>query len=125
MREFRNWAGNQSVVPAEIRTPSSVAEVVRAVRDAAASGRRVRMTGTGHSFTGVALTGGLLLRPDGLTGILQVGDGRVTAAAGTPLRALNEELHRMGLALANMGDITAQTLAGAIQTGTHGTGRDV
>ncbi|GGK85867.1 FAD-linked oxidoreductase [Planomonospora parontospora subsp. parontospora] len=125
MHEFRNWAGNQSVVPAEVRTPSSVEEVVRAVRDAAASGRRVRMTGTGHSFTGVALTDGLLLRPDGLTGILQAGDGRVTAAAGTPLRVLNEELHRMGLALANMGDITAQTLAGAIQTGTHGTGRDV
>ncbi|GGL26874.1 D-arabinono-1,4-lactone oxidase [Planomonospora parontospora] len=125
MREFRNWAGNQSVVPAEVRTPSSVEEVVRAVRDAAAAGRRVRMTGTGHSFTGAALTDGLLLRPDGLTGILQVGDGRVTAAAGTPLRVLNEELHRMGLALANMGDITAQTLAGAIQTGTHGTGRDV
>ncbi len=125
MREFRNWAGNQSAVPAEIRTPSSAAEVVRAVRDAAASGRRVRMAGTGHSFTGVALTDGLLLRPEGLTGILETGEGWVKAAAGTPLRALNEELHRMGLALANMGDITAQTLAGAIQTGTHGTGRDV
>ncbi|GIH99611.1 D-arabinono-1,4-lactone oxidase [Planobispora takensis] len=125
MREFRNWAGNQSVTPSEIRTPSSVEEVVRAVRDASASGRRVRMTGTGHSFTGVALTDGLLLRPHGLTGILETGDGWVRAAAGTPLRVLNEELHRMGLALANMGDITDQTLAGAIQTGTHGTGRDV
>ncbi|MFC4063115.1 D-arabinono-1,4-lactone oxidase [Planomonospora corallina] len=125
MRAFRNWAGNQSAVPAEIRTPSSVEEVVRAVRDGAASGRRVRMTGTGHSFTGVALTDGLLLRPDALTGIRETGEGWVTAAAGTPLRVLNEELHRRGLALANMGDITDQTLAGAIQTGTHGTGRDV
>jgi L-gulono-1,4-lactone dehydrogenase len=83
------------------------------------------MIGTGHSFTGVALTDGLLLRPNALTGIREVGDGWVTAAAGTTLSVLNEELDRMGLALANMGDVTAQTLAGAIQTGTHGTGREI
>jgi FAD-linked oxidoreductase len=122
---FHNWAGNQAFTPAEVRTPSSVEEVARAVQDGAASGRRVRMIGTGHSFTGVALTDGLLLRPNALTGIREVGDGWVTAAAGTTLDVLNEELDRMGLALANMGDITAQTLAGAIQTGTHGTGREI
>ncbi|MFJ2029782.1 D-arabinono-1,4-lactone oxidase [Streptosporangium sp. NPDC087985] len=122
---FRNWAGNQSATPAEVRTPSSTEEVARAVRDVGASGRRVRMVGTGHSFTGIALTDGLLLRPDALTGILETGDGWVTAAAGTPLDVLNEELGRMGLALANMGDIATQTLAGAIQTGTHGTGGKV
>ncbi|MBB2911840.1 L-gulonolactone oxidase [Streptosporangium becharense] len=120
---FRNWAGNQSATPAETMTPSRTEEVSRAVRDAVAAGHRVRMAGTGHSFTGVALTDGLLLRPDALTGIREIGDGWVTAAAGTPLSVLNDELHRRGLALANMGDIAAQTLAGAIQTGTHGTGR--
>ncbi|MFF3441415.1 D-arabinono-1,4-lactone oxidase [Streptosporangium sp. NPDC002721] len=122
---FRNWARNQSATPAEVRTPSSAEEVARAVRDAAAAGRRVRMTGTGHSFTPVALTDGLLLRPGALTGIREAGDGWVTAEAGTTVGALNRELHRRGLALANMGDIDAQTVAGAIQTGTHGTGRDV
>ncbi|GII62674.1 FAD-linked oxidoreductase [Sphaerisporangium krabiense] len=105
--------------------PSSAREVADAVRDAAARGTRVRMTGTGHSFTGVALTDGILLRPHALTGVLSAGEGRVRVAAGTPLRVLNEELDRRGLALANMGDITEQTVAGAIQTGTHGTGRDV
>ncbi|GAA3082053.1 D-arabinono-1,4-lactone oxidase [Streptosporangium carneum] len=122
---FRNWAGNQSVTPAETRAPSSAEEVALAVREASAAGRRVRMVGTGHSFTGIALTDGLLMRPHALTGILETGDGWVRAAAGTPLSVLNEELDRMGLALANMGDITAQTLAGAVQTGTHGTGRQV
>ncbi|MET8140558.1 D-arabinono-1,4-lactone oxidase [Sphaerisporangium sp. NPDC005288] len=122
---FRNWAGNQSAVPAEVRTPASAGEVSQAVRDAAARGLRVRMVGTGHSFTGVAITDGILLRPDALTGVQEAGDGRVRVAAGTPLRVLNEELDRRGLALANMGDITEQTVAGAIQTGTHGTGRDV
>ncbi|RCG30587.1 FAD-binding protein [Sphaerisporangium album] len=122
---FRNWAGNQSATPAEVRVPASAKEVAAAVRDAAARGSRVRMTGTGHSFTGAALTDGILLRPHALTGVLAIGDGRVRVAAGTPLRVLNEELDRRGLALANMGDITEQTVAGAIQTGTHGTGREV
>ncbi|WP_336205848.1 D-arabinono-1,4-lactone oxidase [Nonomuraea sp. LPB2021202275-12-8] len=121
---FTNWAGNQTSVPAEVRTPASTKEVVRAVQDAAASGRRLRMIGTGHSFTGVALTDGILLRPGALTGVTSWHDDRVTVRAGTPLRALNELLDERGLALANMGDITEQTVAGAIQTGTHGTGRD-
>ncbi|WP_049570521.1 D-arabinono-1,4-lactone oxidase [Nonomuraea sp. SBT364] len=121
---FINWAGNQAIEPAEVRAPTSTGDVVRAVRDAAASGRRLRMVGTGHSFTGVALTDGLMLRPEGLTGVASWQDGRVTVLAGTPLRTLNELLGERGLALANMGDITEQTVAGAIQTGTHGTGRD-
>ncbi|MER7501809.1 D-arabinono-1,4-lactone oxidase [Nonomuraea pusilla] len=121
---FTNWARNQSATPAEVRTPASVEDVVRAVRDAAAGGRRVRMVGTGHSFTGVALTDGVMLRPAALTGIRSHDGDRVTVMAGTPLRVLNELLHERGAALANMGDITEQTVAGAIQTGTHGTGRD-
>ncbi|HEX4813638.1 MAG TPA: D-arabinono-1,4-lactone oxidase [Nonomuraea sp.] len=121
---FTNWARNQSGSPAEARTPESVADVVRAVRDAAATGRRVRMVGTGHSFTGVALTDGIMLRPHALTGIRSHTGDRVTVLAGTPLTVLNELLGELGLALANMGDITEQTVAGAIQTGTHGTGRD-
>ncbi|WP_066364406.1 D-arabinono-1,4-lactone oxidase [Herbidospora mongoliensis] len=122
---FTNWAGNQSITPAETRTPSSPAEVAEAVRDARRQGLKVRMIGTGHSFTGVALTDGILLRPESLTGILSFGDGTVTVAAGTPIHVLNVELDRRGLALANMGDITAQTVAGAIQTGTHGSGRSI
>ncbi|MEU6710178.1 D-arabinono-1,4-lactone oxidase [Nonomuraea sp. NPDC046802] len=121
---FVNWARNQSGTPAEVRTPADVADIVRAVRDAAAEGRRIRMVGTGHSFTGVALTDGIMLSPAALTGIRSQADDRVTVLAGTPLRVLNELLDERGLALANMGDITEQTVAGAIQTGTHGTGRD-
>ncbi|GAA4505411.1 MULTISPECIES: D-arabinono-1,4-lactone oxidase [Nonomuraea] len=121
---FTNWAGNQACSPAEVRTPASADDVARAVRDAAAGGRRVRMAGTGHSFTGVALTDGILLRPEELTGVRSWADGQVTVLAGTPLKTLNTLLDGRGLALANMGDITEQTVAGAIQTGTHGTGRD-
>ena len=38
------------------------------------------------------------------------------------LADLNEELARLGLAMENLGDIDRQTIAGAISTGTHGTG---
>ena len=48
--------------------------------------------------------------------------GLVKVGAGTVLADLNEELHRLGLAMENLGDIDRQTIAGAISTGTHGTG---
>jgi FAD-linked oxidoreductase len=85
------------------------------------------MTGTGHSFTPTAVTDGVLLRPDRMTSIrsVDVAAGTVTVEAGCPLRVLNAYLLGRGLSLANMGDIQVQTVAGATQTGTHGTGRDV
>jgi FAD-linked oxidoreductase len=85
------------------------------------------MTGSGHSFTPTAVSDGVLLRPDGMTAIRAVDPaaGTVTVEAGCPLHVLNAELLSRGLSLANMGDIQVQTVAGATQTGTHGTGRDV
>ncbi|MDX6739766.1 D-arabinono-1,4-lactone oxidase [Actinocorallia sp. A-T 12471] len=123
---WRNWAGNERSVPARVVTPRSTEEVAAAVRAAAAEGLAIRMPGTGHSFTGVALTDGVMLRPSGLTGVrsIDTATGLVTAEAGLPLWRLNQLLAEHGLALANMGDIQEQTIAGASQTGTHGTGRD-
>src|SRR6266542_3413356 len=123
---WRNWAGTAAAEPREVITPRSADEVAAAVRRAGELGTTVRMTGAGHSFTPAAITDGIMLLPGGMTGIRSVdaAAGLVTAAAGCPLRTLNEELLRHGLALANLGDIQVQTVAGAIQTGTHGTGRD-
>jgi L-gulono-1,4-lactone dehydrogenase len=124
---WRNWAGNVTARPMRIVTPSSAEEVAEQVRRAAEDGQRIRMAGTGHSFTPVAVTDGVLLLPGRLTGIRSVDKdaGTVTVEAGCPLRLLNETLLARGLSLANMGDIQVQTVAGAVQTGTHGTGRDV
>ncbi len=124
---WRNWAGNESARPRRVATPRSADEVAEEVRRAGEDGLTVRMVGTGHSFTPAAATSGVMLRPDGLTGVRSVdaATGLVTVAAGCPLRVLNAELLARGLSLANMGDIQVQTVAGAIQTGTHGTGRDV
>jgi FAD/FMN-containing dehydrogenase len=124
---WRNWAGNESARPRRTALPRSADEVADEVRKAAADGLTVRMAGTGHSFTPVAATDGVLLYPGGMTSIRSVdaAAGLVTVEAGCPLRVLNASLQARGLSLANMGDIQAQTVAGAIQTGTHGTGRDI
>ena len=102
-------------------------EVAAEITKAAAADLTIRMAGSGHSFTPTAVTDGVLLRPDRLTSIRSVDSaaGTVTVEAGCPLHVLNAELLARGLSLANMGDIQVQTVAGAIQTGTHGTGRDV
>ncbi|MFB4314842.1 D-arabinono-1,4-lactone oxidase [Actinomadura sp. 21ATH] len=123
---WRNWAGNQRATPRRVATPRTTAEVAAAVRTAATDGRTVRMAGTGHSFTGAAVAEDVLLRPAGLTAVRSVdtGSGLVTVEAGLPLHRFNRVLDEHGLALANMGDIQEQTVAGAAQTGTHGTGRD-
>ena len=124
---WQNWAGNQAAAPQRVITPRSAEEVAEAVTLATLDGLTVRMTGSGHSFTPVAVTTGVMLRPGGLRAIRAVDEdaGKVTVEAGCLLRDLNEQLHARGLALANMGDIQEQTVAGAIQTGTHGTGRDL
>jgi FAD-linked oxidoreductase len=121
---WQNWSGLESAEPRSVLVPASPEDVVEAVLAARGSRSTVKMVGTGHSFTGIAAPGDVMLRPDRLTGIVAVDREAmtVTAYAGTPLRVLNAELERLGLSLHNMGDIAEQTLAGAVSTGTHGTG---
>ncbi len=119
---WENWAGTETARPARVAVPASVEQLQELV--ASAGGLRVRMVGSGHSFTGVAVTDGLMLRPDRLTGIVSadLARCRATVLAGTTLHALGPALARLGLAMPNLGDIDAQTLGGALSTGTHGTG---
>jgi len=122
--EWVNWAGDQRCRPARVLAPRSREELAEAVGAAAAAGERVKVTGSGHSFTEAAMTASTMVRLDALRGVLEADreSGLVKVGAGTVLRDLNEELAGLGLALENMGDIDAQTVAGAISTGTHGTG---
>ncbi|MFE9121958.1 D-arabinono-1,4-lactone oxidase [Streptomyces sp. NPDC007172] len=123
---WHNWAGNVTARPTREVSPASAAELAEAVRRAAEQGLTVKAVGTGHSFTATAATDGVLIRPGLLTGIREIDRAAmtVTVEAGTPLKRLNAVLAREGLSLTNMGDIMEQTVAGAISTGTHGTGRD-
>ncbi|MGZ8697863.1 MAG: D-arabinono-1,4-lactone oxidase [Gaiellaceae bacterium] len=123
-RTVRNWAKNQACVPVAVRKPSSTAEVATIVADTLRSGHRVKAIGAGHSFTAAAMTNGVLLSLDGMNTVerVDVAAGRVTVQAGIRLRDLCEELAAVGLAMPNLGDINAQSIAGAINTATHGTG---
>ena len=122
---WKNWAGNQQSAPISVERPGTEEELVGIVRRAAASGERVKAVGSGHSFTGVALTDGHLIVLDKYSRIVSSdpSKGTVTVQAGIPLHRLNTELDVRGLAMENLGDIAYQTIAGAISTGTHGTGR--
>ena len=121
--EWRSWSGLTSVLPREVYAPRSAGDVAVAVRAARATGRTAKMVGAGHSFNSIAVADDLLL-PDALTGIVSVDHDAmtVTVLAGTPLHVVNAGLAEHALTLHNMGDIAEQTVAGAISTGTHGTG---
>lgn len=120
---WSNWAGNQSC-RAEVLRPTSEPEMCRIVEAAAAQRRTVRVVGAGHSFSDLALSDAVLVDLSGYDRILAVDReaATVTVQAGARLHDLSELLWTRGLAFTNLGDIDAQTVAGATQTATHGTG---
>ncbi len=121
---WRNWARTQSADPREVLAPGTVEDVRRAVEGVRARGGTLRPVGSGHSFSGAARPDDAQLTTDGLAGLLGVDEelGRATLLAGTRIREVPDLLAPSGLAMDCLGDIDAQTLAGAISTGTHGTG---
>jgi FAD-linked oxidoreductase len=121
---WSNWAGNQVCAPVSIRKPTTEAELVRIVIDAANAGQRVKCIGAGHSFTPIACTDGVMVDLSGYGRVLgHDAEARtVTVEAGISLSTLSDALDQRGLALENMGDIGYQSIAGATATATHGTG---
>ena len=122
---WRNWAGTYAVTPAQIRQPSSVGEVVAEVRRAAQEDLSVKAVGAGYSSNDIAVTRGVMLDLSKMSGILSVDKESmlVTVGAGTTLRDLNRELWKLGMSISCLGNLDVATIAGAIATGTHGTGR--
>jgi len=121
---WRNWAGNQRAVAAAVAMPRSTGEVVETVRSAAERGRVVKPVGSSHSFSGAAATSGVRVELAHISGVVGVNRAErlVRVRAGTLLATLNADLAAHGLAMPNLGDIDAQTVSGALATGTHGTG---
>ncbi len=126
MAPWTNWAGTVQARPRRLHRPTSTDEVGAVVTEVAERGGRLRPVGSGHSFSPIAATdpGCDALDLAHLTGLVSadVETGLVTVRAGTTLRHLNTLLDTLGLAMTNLGDIDSQTIAGAISTGTHGTG---
>ena len=129
---WRNWGRTAESTPTESAYPTTTAEVARIVQRAAESGTTLKSVGAGHSFSPCAVTDGIQLSLDNLTGVKAVtpvygptgeaAGADVTLWAGTRLRDAGPLLWELGLAQENLGDIDAQSIAGSISTGTHGTG---
>lgn len=120
---YRNWAQTQKFKPARFSEPRTESEVIEVVQDALANGHQVRPHGGGHSWSDLIVTDSTLIQLDRLkTGQADLPNHRYTVQAGVRLKELIRKLAEAGLALKNLGSITEQSIAGAISTGTHGTG---
>ena len=133
---WTNWAGNQSAAPLRIHQPRTEDELVAVVRRAAEQRERVKAVGSGHSFTSIALTDGHLLDLTQYNRVIESTIDHdparpepprhlVTVQSGIRLKELNPQLWDLGYSMTNLGDVAYQSIAGALSTGTHGTGKDV
>ncbi len=122
--KWENWSGMVQCQPKEFLAPKTEEEVVKIVQRAANDRRKIRVVGSGHSFSHLVYTKDILINLDNLSGLVEVDreKGEATVWAGTKIKKLGELLFEKGLAMENMGDIDVQSIAGATATGTHGTG---
>lgn len=121
--QWKNWSGSVSATPQQIARPRTEIELAAAVGQA----RKVRVVGAGHSFMPLCETDGTLISLSDLEGNLtfNADKSRVWAPAGWSLARLTDALWAEGASLINQGDVNPQSLAGAIGTGTHGTGAEL
>lgn len=122
---FRNWEGTVRASPKVVARPTDVQTVADLVAQTTERGGKVRLVGSGHSFVPVCATADTLMSIAALSGVTSVHSGdtaRARVYGGTTISALGDPLREHGLGLANQGDIHDQSIAGAVSTGTHGTG---
>ncbi|WP_299105708.1 D-arabinono-1,4-lactone oxidase [uncultured Tenacibaculum sp.] len=121
---MKNWAENVLWTPSKIATPSTEEEIQQLVLKAINDQKKIRVIGSGHSFTALCSTNEVLVSLDNYQGKIHIDKEKniATVKAGTKLSLLGELLFEEGLAMENLGDINVQSIAGAISTGTHGTG---
>ena len=120
MTNWSNWLGSVSGAPARIARPRNEDELARLVREA----NKLRVVGAGHSFMPLCETDGTLASLGDMEGAITVNADatRAWVPAGWSLARITEILWEKGASLLNQGDVNPQSLAGAIGTGTHGTG---
>ncbi|WP_144874782.1 D-arabinono-1,4-lactone oxidase [Microbacterium sp. 1.5R] len=116
----RNWAGNVAYRASRVAHPSSVDEL----RAELAAGGKVRMLGSRHSFSDLADSDGILIATDGLPRVFAVNEARDAVRVSGALRYgdLAPLLDAEGLALANLASLPHISVAGAVASGTHGSG---
>ncbi|WP_395243908.1 FAD-binding protein [Agromyces sp. MMS24-K17] len=119
----RNWAGNLAYGARRLVRPTSIDEL----RAVLAEGGPVRALGSRHSFNDLADTDGTLIATDGLpvevTVLTEAGEPvAVRVSGGLRYGDLAPRLQELGLALSNLASLPHISVAGAVATGTHGSG---
>ena len=115
-----NWAGNYAYSAQRVLRPRSIEEL----SDVVARAEHVRALGSRHSFNDLADSPGDLVALLDLPADIDVDVTRQVArvAGGVTYGRLATEFHRAGWGLAGMASLPHITVAGAIATGTHGSG---
>jgi alditol oxidase len=117
---LKNWAGNLEYSSARVERPESVAELAQIVERAA----RVKALGSRHSFNRVGDTDGVHVLLDALPQhiVLDPERSTVRVSGGVSYGALCRALEQSGAAIHNLASLPHISVAGAVQTGTHGSG---
>jgi len=124
MAKWSNWAGNLKSNPNSICYPKNESEIKDLILQSKKQKSNIRITGSGHSWTGLCPTNDTLISLDNYQGLIDVDttNNITKVKGGTKLNLLGKQLYEKGFAMENLGDIDVQSIAGAVSTGTHGTG---
>jgi len=117
---FINWAKNIQTNVNHFYQPETEEEIIELVK----KHNKVRLVGTGHSWSDICATTEVIINLDHYNKIIHIDKAAkvVKVQAGIKLWQLNQLLDKEGLALKNLGSIDRQSISGAISTGTHGSG---
>jgi FAD/FMN-containing dehydrogenase len=125
MHEWTNWSGSLKFNVSQFYKPASEEELQQLVRDCYINGKKLKLAAAGHSSSPLVQTPDTLVHLHHFKKLQHVDAEKqtVTFQSGITVHEANSELQKLTLALFNTGDVDVQTLAGAIATGTHGTGK--
>lgn len=126
-KPWKNWSGSVICNPRASERPQTEFDLMDLVRRANKEDWTVRLAGSGHSFTPLCATDGMTVSMADMKGVIDIDREarQATVLGGTKMRHMHVPLREAGLAMENLSDIDRQAIAGAIATGTHGTGKGI
>jgi len=121
---WTNWSQTYTKKAKCYYQPITTEQILSIVKTAVTYNFTLKVVGGSHSPSDIALSEDLILNLDKYSKVLSIDreKAQIQVQAGIKLRDLNRHLSNAGLALSNLGSIDEQSIAGAISTGTHGTG---
>lgn len=118
-----NWSGSLRFRTSRFEKPRDEAELTALVQRAAEKGRVLRPVGSSHSSTPLIETDDTLVSLEHMDQVLAIEGQEAIVQPGAILKDAFKQLRQAGLSPHDMGDISGQTLAGSMATGTHGSGK--